>query len=117
VPKTSKNCEEISSKTAITAQDVIGSNKANYYQKVLPRMVHPRIGKRLVWTRVADYFHEGDKTILNIRTILPSKNLVVDLPCMSREQLPKRFTALRGIHVRRSKNRRTITALQDITRI
>jgi hypothetical protein len=38
-----------------------GSNETSYYQKVLRRMVHPRTGKRLTWTRVADYFHASER--------------------------------------------------------
>jgi hypothetical protein len=38
-----------------------GSNEISYYEKVLRRMVHPRSGKRLQWTRVADYFHASER--------------------------------------------------------
>jgi hypothetical protein len=38
-----------------------GSNEISYYQQVLRRMVHPRTGKRLTWTRVADYFHASER--------------------------------------------------------
>lgn len=38
-----------------------GSKETSYYQQVLRRMVHPRSGKRLAWTRVADYFHASER--------------------------------------------------------
>lgn len=38
-----------------------GSNETGYFQKVLRRMVHPRTGKRLEWTRVADYYHASER--------------------------------------------------------
>ena len=38
-----------------------GSNETGYFQKVLRRMTHPRTGKRLQWTRVADYYHASER--------------------------------------------------------
>jgi hypothetical protein len=38
-----------------------GSNETNYFKKVLRRMVHPRTGKPLEWTRVADYYHASER--------------------------------------------------------
>jgi len=38
-----------------------GSNETGYFQKVLRRMPHPRTGKRLEWTRVADYYHASER--------------------------------------------------------
>jgi hypothetical protein len=38
-----------------------GSNETSYFKKVLRRMVHPRTGKRLEWTRVADYYHASER--------------------------------------------------------
>jgi hypothetical protein len=38
-----------------------GSNETGYFQEVLRRMVHPRTGKRLEWTRVADYYHASER--------------------------------------------------------
>jgi hypothetical protein len=38
-----------------------GSNETGYFRKVLSRMVHPRTGKRLEWTRVADYYHASER--------------------------------------------------------
>ena len=38
-----------------------GSNETGYFEKVLRRMVHPRTGKRLEWTRVADYYHASER--------------------------------------------------------
>ncbi len=38
-----------------------GSNEASYYRQVLERMCHPRTGKRLVWQRVADYYHAAER--------------------------------------------------------
>ena len=38
-----------------------GSNEASYYKHALERMCHPRTGKRLVWQRVADYYHAAER--------------------------------------------------------
>jgi hypothetical protein len=38
-----------------------GSNETGYFEKVLRRMVHPRTGTRLEWTRVADYYHASER--------------------------------------------------------
>ena len=38
-----------------------GSHETGYFRKVLRRMVHPRTGKRLEWTRVADYYHASER--------------------------------------------------------
>ena len=38
-----------------------GSNETGYFRKVLCRMTHPRTGKRLEWTRVADYYHASER--------------------------------------------------------
>jgi len=38
-----------------------GSNETGYFRKVLSRMVHPRTGKRLEWTRIADYYHASER--------------------------------------------------------
>lgn len=38
-----------------------GSNETGYFREVLGRMVHPRTGKRLEWTRVADYYHASER--------------------------------------------------------
>jgi hypothetical protein len=38
-----------------------GSNETGYFRKVLSRMAHPRTGKRLEWTRVADYYHASER--------------------------------------------------------
>lgn len=38
-----------------------GSNESSYYQQALKRMRHPRTGKRLVWQRVADYYHAAER--------------------------------------------------------
>ena len=38
-----------------------GSNETGYFREVLRRMVHPRTGKRLEWTRVADYYHASER--------------------------------------------------------
>ena len=38
-----------------------GSNETGYFEKVLRRMVHPRRGTRLEWTRVADYYHASER--------------------------------------------------------
>ena len=38
-----------------------GSNETSYYKNVLRQMVHPRTGKRLEWTRVADYYHASER--------------------------------------------------------
>ena len=38
-----------------------GSNETGYFERVLRRMVHPRTGKRLNWTRVADYYHASER--------------------------------------------------------
>lgn len=38
-----------------------GSNETGYFKNVLRRMVHPRTGKRLEWTRVADYYHASER--------------------------------------------------------
>ena len=38
-----------------------GSNETGYFREVLCRMVHPRTGKRLEWTRVADYYHASER--------------------------------------------------------
>lgn len=38
-----------------------GSNETGYFRRVLCPMVHPRTGKRLEWTRVADYYHASER--------------------------------------------------------
>jgi len=38
-----------------------GSHETSYFRKVLCCMVHPRTGKRLEWTRVADYYHASER--------------------------------------------------------
>ena len=38
-----------------------GRNETGYFKKVLRRMVHPRTGQRLEWTRVADYYHASER--------------------------------------------------------
>lgn len=38
-----------------------GASETGYFEKVLRRMVHPRTGKRLQWTRVADYYHASER--------------------------------------------------------
>ena len=38
-----------------------GSNETGYFEKVLRRMNHPLTGKRLYWTRVADYYHASER--------------------------------------------------------
>jgi len=38
-----------------------GSNETGYFEKVLRGMVHPRTGRRLQWTRVADYYHASER--------------------------------------------------------
>lgn len=38
-----------------------GSNESSYYKLALERMCHPRTGKRLVWQRVADYYHAAER--------------------------------------------------------
>ena len=38
-----------------------GSNETGYFREVLCRMPHPRTGKRLEWTRVADYYHASER--------------------------------------------------------
>ena len=38
-----------------------GSNETGYFREVLRRMIHPRTGKRLEWTRVADYYHASER--------------------------------------------------------
>jgi hypothetical protein len=38
-----------------------GSNETNYFRNVLRRMVHPLTGKRLKWTRVADFYHASER--------------------------------------------------------
>lgn len=38
-----------------------GSKETSYFREVLRCMVHPRTGKRLKWTRVADYYHASER--------------------------------------------------------
>jgi len=38
-----------------------GSKETGYFRNVLYRMTHPRTGKRLEWTRVADYYHASER--------------------------------------------------------
>jgi hypothetical protein len=38
-----------------------GSNESSYFKHALERMCHPRTGKRLVWQRVADYYHAAER--------------------------------------------------------
>ncbi len=38
-----------------------GSHETGYFRKVLRRMIHPLTGKRLKWTRVADYYHASER--------------------------------------------------------
>ena len=38
-----------------------GSNETGYFRKVLSRMIHPCTGKRVQWTRVADYYHASER--------------------------------------------------------
>lgn len=38
-----------------------GSNESGYFKHALQRMCHPRTGKRLVWQRVADYYHAAER--------------------------------------------------------
>lgn len=38
-----------------------GASETGYFEKVLRRMVHPRTGKCLQWTRVADYYHASER--------------------------------------------------------
>jgi hypothetical protein len=38
-----------------------GSNETGYFRETLRRMVHPCTGKRLEWTRVADYYHASER--------------------------------------------------------
>ena len=38
-----------------------GSNETGYFREALGRMVHPRTGKPLQWTRVADYYHASER--------------------------------------------------------
>ncbi len=38
-----------------------GSHETGYFREVLRHMVHPRTGKRLEWTRVADYYHASER--------------------------------------------------------
>ena len=38
-----------------------GAKETSYFRKVLCRMVHPHTGKRLEWTRVADYYHASER--------------------------------------------------------
>lgn len=38
-----------------------GSSETGYFEKVLRRMDHPLTGKRLEWTRVADYYHASER--------------------------------------------------------
>ena len=38
-----------------------GDNETTYYDKVLRRMKHPRIGVQLEWIRVVDYYHASER--------------------------------------------------------
>jgi len=38
-----------------------GSNEVGYYRRVLKKMKHPISGKRLEWTRVADFYHVSER--------------------------------------------------------
>lgn len=38
-----------------------GSNEVDYYRRVLKKMKHPVSGKRLEWTRVADFYHVSER--------------------------------------------------------
>ena len=38
-----------------------GSSETGYFERVLRRMDHPLTGKRLKWTRVADYYHASER--------------------------------------------------------
>lgn len=38
-----------------------GSSEVDYYRRVLRRMKHPITGKRLRWTRVADFYHVSER--------------------------------------------------------
>jgi len=38
-----------------------GSNEVDYYRRVLKKMKHPLTGKRLEWTRVADFYHVSER--------------------------------------------------------
>ena len=38
-----------------------GQCESRYYKEVLSRMVHPRTGQRLEWTRVVDFYHASQR--------------------------------------------------------
>jgi hypothetical protein len=38
-----------------------GSSESSNFKHALERMCHPRTGKRLVWQRVADYYHAAER--------------------------------------------------------
>lgn len=38
-----------------------GSNETEYYRRVLKKMKHPISGKKLDWTRVADFYHVSER--------------------------------------------------------
>jgi len=38
-----------------------GDNETSYYDQVLSRMKHPRTQEKLMWTRVADYYHASER--------------------------------------------------------
>ena len=38
-----------------------GSSESGYFKHTLEHMCHPRTGKRLVWQRVADYYHAAER--------------------------------------------------------
>jgi hypothetical protein len=51
-----------------------GSNESSYYRQVLERMCHPRTGKRLVWQRVADYYHAAERVWKMSEMLFGKKN-------------------------------------------
>lgn len=51
-----------------------GSNESSYYKHALERMCHPRTGKRLVWQRVADYFHAAERVWKMSEMLFGKKN-------------------------------------------
>jgi len=51
-----------------------GSSETGYYKHALERMCHPRTGKRLVWQRVADYYHASERVWKMSEMLFGKKN-------------------------------------------
>lgn len=51
-----------------------GSSETSYYKQALERMCHPRTGKRLVWQRVADYYHASERVWKMSEMLFGKKN-------------------------------------------